>query len=406
MTQSQSGSSGSAPGATTGSPSAASVSLRVLLEEMIERDASDLHITAGERPKLRVDGDIVDSNVEAVLNPKDTLQLAYSVLTENQKKRFEMEDELDFSFGIQNLARFRGNCFKQRGCVSIAIRQIPFNIRTFQDLGLPPVVAKMAERPRGLVLVTGPTGSGKSTTLAALIDKVNRERKGHIITVEDPIEFIHRHQSCIVNQREVGSDTHSFANALKYALREDPDVILIGEMRDLETIAAALTIAETGHLVFATLHTNSAAEAINRIIDVFPSHQQSQVRAQLAFVLEGILTQTLLPRARGRGRVLAAEILLITPAIRALIRDDKIHQVYSLMQAGKKWGMQTLNDALYQLFVAREVSEEECLRVSADPNEFLKMIGRKTLDDEGAGGGSGGGADGRAKLAAVAGNRR
>ncbi|HEX6315125.1 MAG TPA: type IV pilus twitching motility protein PilT [Gemmatimonadaceae bacterium] len=356
--------------------------MRSLLEEMIERDASDLHITAGERAKLRVDGDIVNSNEETVLSPKDTLQLAYSVLTENQKKRFEMDDELDFSFGIQNLARFRGNCFKQRGCVSMAIRQIPFNIRTFQDLGLPAVVAKMAEKPRGLVLVTGPTGSGKSTTLAAMIDKVNRERKGHIITVEDPIEFIHRHHSCIVNQREVGSDTHSFSNALKYALREDPDVILIGEMRDLETIQAALTIAETGHLVFATLHTNSAAEAINRIIDVFPSHQQSQVRAQLAFVLEGIVTQTLLPRARGRGRVMAAEILVITPAMRALIRDDKVHQIYSLMQSGKKFGMQTLNDALYQLYVSREVTEEECLRVSSDPNEFLRMIGRSPQEEE------------------------
>src|SRR5688500_4640214 len=358
------------------------LNLRALLEEMIERDASDLHITAGERPKLRIDGDIQTSNSEVVMTPKDTLQIAYSVLTENQKKRFEMDDELDFSFGIQNLARFRGNCFKQRGCVSMAIRQIPFNIRTFQDLGLPAVVAKMAEKPRGLVLVTGPTGSGKSTTLAAMIDKVNRERKGHIITVEDPIEFIHRHHSCIVNQREVGSDTHSFSNALKYALREDPDVILIGEMRDLETIQAALTIAETGHLVFATLHTNSAAEAINRIIDVFPSHQQSQVRAQLAFVLEGIVTQTLLPRARGRGRCMAAEILVITPAMRALIRDDKVHQIYSLMQSGKKFGMQTLNDALYQLYISREVTEDECLRVSSDPNEFLRMIGRSPQEEE------------------------
>lgn len=381
---------------TSGGATGTTVTLRTLLEEMIERDASDLHITAGERPKLRVDGDIVNSNIDVVLSPKDTLQLAYSVLTENQKKRFEMEDELDFSFGVQNLARFRGNCFKQRGCVSMAIRQIPFNIRTFQDLGLPPVVARMAEKPRGLVLVTGPTGSGKSTTLAALIDKVNREWKGHIITVEDPIEFIHRHQNCIVNQREVGSDTHSFANALKYALREDPDVILIGEMRDLETIQAALTIAETGHLVFATLHTNSAAEAINRIIDVFPSHQQSQVRAQLAFVLEGIITQTLLPRARGRGRVMAAEILVITPAMRAIIRDDKVHQIYGLMQSGKKYGMQTLNDALYQLYMAREVSEEECLRVSGDPNEFLRMIGRTPLDD---------GSDAR-RAAAMSGTKR
>jgi twitching motility protein PilT len=357
------------------------VNLRLLLEEMIERGASDLHITAGERPMMRIDGDIQKSRTEYVLQPKDTLQLAYSVLTENQKKRFEMEDELDFSFGIQNLSRFRGNCFKQRGCVSIVMRQIPFSIKTFADLNLPPVIAKLAEKPRGLVLVTGPTGSGKSTTLAAMIDKINRERKGHILTVEDPIEFIHKHQGCIVNQREVGSDTKSFGTALKYALREDPDVVLVGEMRDLETIHAGITIAETGHLAFATLHTNSAAEAINRIIDVFPSHQQSQVRAQLAFVLEGIITQTLLPRRTGKGRVMAAEILVVTPAIRALIRDDKIHQIYSSMQSGKKFGMQTLNDSLYQLYTAKEVTEDECLRVSGDPNEFLRMIGKTAVDE-------------------------
>jgi twitching motility protein PilT len=352
-----------------------------LLEEMIERDASDLHITAGERPKLRIDGDITNSQIEYVMTPKDTLMLAYSVLTENQKKRFELEDELDFSFGIQNLARFRGNCFKQRGCVSMVIRQIPFSVKTFQDLGLPAVIARLAERPRGLVLVTGPTGSGKSTTLAAMIDKINRERKGHIITVEDPIEFIHRHQGCIVNQREVGTDTKSFSNALKYALREDPDVILIGEMRDLDTVQAALTIAETGHLAFATLHTNSAAEAVNRIIDVFPSHQQSQVRAQLAFVLEGIITQTLLAKAKGRGRSLAAEILVVTPAVRALIRDDKVHQIYSVMQSGKKYGMQTLNDALYNLYMGREVDLDECLRVTSDQNELLRMVGQPGLDE-------------------------
>ncbi len=359
-----------------------SFNLRALLEEMIEREASDLHITAGERPKLRVDGDITNSSVTEILTPKDTLQLAYSVLTENQKKRFETEDELDFSFGIQNLARFRGNCFKQRGCVAMVIRMIPFNVRTFQDLGLPPVVAKLAERPRGLILVTGPTGSGKSTTLAAIIDKINKERKGHIITVEDPIEFIHRHHSCIVNQREVGTDTKSFSTALKYALREDPDVILVGEMRDLDTISSALTIAETGHLALATLHTNSAAESINRIIDVFPSNQQSQVRAQLAFVLEGVLTQTLLQKARGRGRCMASEIMVATPAIRALIRDDKIHQIYSAMQSGKKFGMQTMNDSLYQLYVSREVTQDECLRVSSDPNEFLRMIGEKPVEEQ------------------------
>ncbi|MDQ8163439.1 MAG: type IV pilus twitching motility protein PilT [Gemmatimonadota bacterium] len=362
-------------------PAQTPVSLRTLLDEMIAREASDLHISAGDRPKLRVDGDIVNSSVEHVLTPRDTLQLAYSVLTENQKKRFEMEDELDFSFGIANLSRFRGNVFKQRGCVSMVIRQIPFQIKTFADLQLPPVIAGFADRPRGLVLVTGPTGSGKSTTLAAMIDKINTERRGHIITVEDPIEFIHRHRNCIINQREVGADTKSFSSALKYALREDPDVILIGEMRDLETIQAALTIAETGHLVFATLHTNSAAEAINRIIDVFPSHQQSQVRAQLAFTLEGIITQVLLPKLSGRGRAMAAEILVMTPAMRALIRDDKVHQIISLMQSGKKFGMQTMNDALYQLYVSRQVSSDECVRASGDPNEFLRMIGKGPTDD-------------------------
>ncbi|HMC53978.1 MAG TPA: type IV pilus twitching motility protein PilT [Gemmatimonadaceae bacterium] len=362
-----------APASPTGAPQ--SLNLKVLLEEVIEKGASDLHITAGERPKLRVDGDIVGSKIDYVMQPKDTMQLAYSVLTENQKKRFEMEDELDFSFGIQNLARFRGNCFKQRGCVSMVIRQIPFNIKSFEELKLPKVIADLSDRPRGLILVTGPTGSGKSTTLAAMIDRINKSIKGHIITIEDPIEFIHKHQSCIVNQREVGADTKSFGAALKYALRQDPDVVLIGEMRDLETISAGLTIAETGHLAFATLHTNSAAEAINRIIDVFPSHQQSQVRAQLAFSLEGIITQTLLPKAKGRGRAMAAEILVCTPAIRALIRDDKIHQIYSMMQSGKKFGMQTMNDALYQLYMSREVAWEEVIRASSDPVELARMCG-------------------------------
>jgi len=356
-------------------PGAQALNLRVLLEEVIERGASDLHITAGERPMLRIDGDMTRSNIDFVLQPKDTLQLAYSVLTENQKKRFETEDELDFSFGIQNLARFRGNCFKQRGCVSMVIRQIPFNIKTFDDLKLPKVIADLSDKPRGLILVTGPTGSGKSTTLAAMLDKINKEMKGHMITIEDPIEFIHKHQNCIVNQREVGSDTKSFQSALKYALRQDPDVVLIGEMRDLETIQAGLTIAETGHLAFATLHTNSAAEAINRIIDVFPAHQQSQVRAQLAFSLEGIITQTLLPKMGGKGRAMAAEILVVTPAIRALIRDDKIHQIYSMMQSGKKYGMQTMNDALYQLYMSKTVALEEVLRATHDQGELMRMIG-------------------------------
>ena len=359
-----------------------SINLRTLLEEMIEKEASDLHVTVGECPKLRIDGDIVNASFTEVMTAKDTLHLAYSVLTENQKKRFETEDELDFSFGIQNLARFRGNCFKQRGCVGMVIRMIPFQVKSFEELGLPPVIAKLSERPRGLVLVTGPTGSGKSTTLAAMIDKINRERKGHIITVEDPIEFIHRHQSCLVNQREVGTDTKSFANALKYALREDPDIILVGEMRDLETISAALTIAETGHLALATLHTNSSAESINRIIDVFPSSQQPQVRAQLAFVLEGVITQTLLQNSSGRGRSLATEILVATPAIRALIRDDKVHQIYSALQSGKKHGMQTMNDSLYQLHMTRRVSPEECLRVSPDPKEFMRTIGMTPPEEE------------------------
>ena len=361
--------------ATAAPPQESKLNLRSLLEEMISRGASDLHISAGERPKLRIDGVMLNAKHETALVPKDTLQIAYSVLTENQKKTFEMESELDFSFGIQDLARFRGNCFKQRGCVSIVIRQIPINIKTFDELGLPPVLAEFTERPKGLVLVTGPTGSGKSTTLAAMIDRINRKTRGHIITIEDPIEFVHRHQGCLINQREIGSDTKSFSAALRSALRQDPDVVLIGELRDLETIAAALTIAETGHLAFATLHTNSAAETINRVIDVFPSNQQTQIRAQLAFVLEGVVTQQLLSKATGSGRVMAAEIMVCTPAIRALIREDKIHQIMSQMQAGKKFGMQTLADSLYTLYMQREIALEEALRITPDQNEFLRMVG-------------------------------
>ena len=363
-------------------PQQQELSLRVLLQEMIQRGASDLHITVGNPARLRIDGDLANSRIAQVLTPKETLSLAYSILTDNQKKRFETEDELDFSFGVQNLSRFRGNVYKQRGCVAMAIRQIPYEIISIEKLGLPPIVNQLANRPRGLVLVTGPTGSGKSTTLAAMVDKVNKERKGHIITIEDPIEFIHRHQGCMINQREVGADTKTFSAALKYALRQDPDIILVGEMRDLETIGAALTIAETGHLVFATLHTNSAAESINRIIDAFPSHQQSQVRAQLAFVLEGVVTQTLIPRAKGKGRVAAVEVMICTPAIRAVIRDEKIHQIYSLMQAGKKHGMQTMNDALHMLYMKGEVTLEEALKRSSDPNELLRAVGEKIPGDE------------------------
>ena len=351
------------------------INLRALLQEMIQRGASDLHVTVGNPAMIRVDGDLVKSKIGQALTPKDTLTLAYSILTENQKKRFEVEDELDFSFGVQNLSRFRGNVYKQRGCVAMAIRQIPYEIVPLAKLGMPPILGKLAERPRGLVLVTGPTGSGKSTTLAAMVDKVNRERKGHIITIEDPIEFIHRHQNCIINQREVGADTQSFTSALKYALRQDPDVVLIGEMRDLETIGAAVSIAETGHLVFATLHTNSAAESINRIVDAFPAHQQSQIRSQLAFVLAGVITQTLVPKAKGKGRVCAVEVMVCTPAISAVIRDDKIHQIYSLMQAGKKHGMQTMNDSLQMLYMKGEVTLEEALKRSGDQKELLRAVG-------------------------------
>ena len=372
--------------------SSGTINLRALLREMIERDASDLHLTAGERPMLRIDGKLTNGSVDRKLTPRETESLAYSILTEEQKTRFEKQDELDFSFGVENLSRFRGNVFRQRGSVALALRQIPHEIHGFEELGLPNTVSKLAEKPRGMVLVTGPTGSGKSTTLAAMVDKVNRERQGHIVTIEDPIEFVHEHKNCIVNQRQVGEDTQGFATALKYVLRQDPDVILVGEMRDLETIQAALTIAETGHLCFATLHTNSCAETINRIIDVFPSHQQQQVRAQLAFVLEGVVTQTLIPRASGSGRVVACEIMVATPAIRALVRDDKVHQIYSALQSGKKHGMQTLNDSLYQLYMQREIDLEDALRVSADPSELQRMMGGPA--GSGAEGGPGAGGTG------------
>jgi twitching motility protein PilT len=361
-------------------PVANTVNLRALLEEMIERDASDLHITAGDKPKLRIDGDITDANVDVVLNPKDTLQLAYSILTENQKKRFETEDELDFSFGIQNLARFRGNCFKQRGCVSLVIRQIPFNIRTFEELGLPNAVAKMAERPRGLVLVTGPTGSGKSTTLAALIDKINRERRGHIITVEDPIEFVHRSQNCLVQHREVGVHTRSFANALRGALREDPDILLVGEMRDLETIELALTAAATGHLVFGTLHTSSASKAVDRVIDVFPTNQQNQIRATLAESLKGVIAQNLFKRIDKPGRVAALEVLVVDIAIANLVREAKTHQIPGMIQVGKKKGNQPLDDAIMDHLRNMRISPEEAYDKAIDKKKFRPFLKEPPLD--------------------------
>ncbi|BDG09046.1 type IV pilus twitching motility protein PilT [Anaeromyxobacter paludicola] len=348
--------------------------LHQLLKAMVEKGASDLHITTGSPPQLRIDGKLVPLKTPP-LTPVETKQLCYSILTDSQKHKFEEENELDLSFGVKGLSRFRANVFMQRGAVSGAFRTIPFKILTFQELGLPPIAAELARKPRGLVLVTGPTGSGKSTTLASIIDKINTDRHEHIITIEDPIEYLHPHKNCVVNQREVGADTQSFKKALKYILRQDPDVVLIGEMRDLETIEAALVISETGHLAFATLHTNSAVQTINRILDVFPPYQQPQVRAQLSFVLEGILTQNLLPRATGAGRVLAAEVLVPNPAIRNLIREDKVHQVYSQMQVGQsKFGMQTFNQALAALYLKRLVTAEEALARSSDPEELRSML--------------------------------
>ena len=350
------------------------VGMRDLLEEMVKQEASDLHLTAGLPPQFRVDGNVVGSQFE-VLNGDETRRLAYSILNDEQKKRFENEKELDFSFGVQGISRFRANVFQQRGVTSMAIRKIPYTIHTFEQLGLPPVCRELINRTQGLVLVTGPTGSGKSTTLATMVDTINTERAGHIITIEDPIEFVHQHKKCIVNQREVNSDTKSFPDALKYVLRQDPDVILIGEMRDRETIGAALTIAETGHLALATLHTNSTFESINRIVDVFPPGQQNQVRSQLAFSLSGVITQQLIPRARGAGRVLALEIMVCTPGIKAMIRDNKTHQIYGLMQAGQKHGMQTMNQSLYQAVVNKWISEEQAIGRSSDPTELAQMLG-------------------------------
>jgi twitching motility protein PilT len=350
------------------------ISLRELLEDMMKADASDLHLTAGLPPMFRVDGHLQKSRFE-VLTAEDTRQIAYSVLNDEQKKSFENHKELDLSFGVQGMSRFRANVFLQRGVTTMAIRKIPYDILDFDALGLPPAVKKFADLPRGLVLVTGPTGSGKSTTLASMIDHINRSRKGHILTIEDPIEYVHHHKNCMINQREIKSDTETFENALKYVLRQDPDVILVGEMRDRETIASAVTIAETGHLCLATLHTNSTFESINRIVDVFPSAQQPQIRAQLAFVLEGVVTQQLIPRYKSRGRELVSEVMVCTPAIKALIRDDKVHQIYGIMQAGQKFGMQTMNQSLYQAYANRRISYEDAIGRSSDKDELMKMIG-------------------------------
>jgi twitching motility protein PilT len=352
------------------------VSLRALLEELVKMRASDLHVTAGVPAQLRVDGDLVSSKTSGVLTPDITQRLVYSALNDEQKKTFENTSELDFSFGVKGLARFRGNCFVQRGVVTMVVRVIPFEVTPFDALGLPASVAKLADLPRGLVLVTGPTGSGKSTTLASLIDRINAEKPLHIITIEDPIEFMHSHKRAIVNQREVGADTMSFGAALKHVLRQDPDVILLGEMRDKETMEVALTIAETGHLAFATLHTNSASESITRIVDSFPADQHDQVYSQLAFVLRGVITQTLLPKTGGSGRAMASEVMMCTPAISALIREGKVHQIYSLMQAGQKHGMQTMNQSLVALYNRKEITFEDAVARSPDSKEFEGMVGR------------------------------
>jgi twitching motility protein PilT len=347
-----------------------------LLKIMVDEGGTDLHITTNSPPIIRVHG-VLRRIEHPQLSPAETKQIIYSILNDTQKYKFEEHWELDFSFGIKGLARFRANIFMQRGAVAGAFRRIPYEIWNFEKLGLPPVVATLSHKPRGLVLVTGPTGSGKTTTLAALLDKVNTERSVHIITIEDPIEYLHTHKKAMINQRELHADTKSFPMALRSALREDPDVVLIGEMRDLETIQAAITIAETGHLTFATLHTNSASQTINRMIDVFPPHQQDQVRTQLSMNLEGIVTQALLPKADGRGRVVASEVLIPNPAIRHLIRDNKIHQIYSSMQTGQeKYGMITFNQSLANLYFKRDISMEMAMSVSHNSEELSELAKR------------------------------
>jgi twitching motility protein PilT len=360
--------------------------LHQLLKVMLDKGASDLHVTTGSPPQLRIDGELVPLRTDA-MTPVDTKQLCYSILTDAQKLRFEEDQELDLSFGVKGLARFRANLFVQRGAVAGAFRLVPFNIMPLEDLGLPKTVADMCERPRGLVLVTGPTGSGKSTTLASMVDRINTRHRSHIVTIEDPIEFLHPHKNCLVNQREVGSDTQGFAKALRHILRQDPDVVLIGEMRDLETIEAAMTISETGHLCLATLHTTSAIGSINRIIDVFPPHQQSQIRAVLSFVLEGVVSQTLIPRASGSGQVLCAEVMIPTPAIRNLIREDKLHQIYSQMQLGQtKHGMVTMNQSLCELFVKRLITLDDAMSRSSDVDELKTLISSASSGSAGPGG--------------------
>ncbi|MDD5284282.1 MAG: PilT/PilU family type 4a pilus ATPase [Desulfuromonadaceae bacterium] len=350
------------------------LSLHQLLKTLVESNGSDLHITTNSSPQIRVDGKLIPLDFPP-MNQVETKQLCYSVLTDAQKHKFEEDNELDLSFGVKGLSRFRGNMFVQRGAVAGVFRVIPYEILTFEQLSLPPVVKELASKTRGLILVTGPTGSGKSTTLASIIDYININRHEHIVTIEDPIEYLHPHKGCLVNQREVGADTKGFKYALKYVLRQDPDVVLVGELRDLETIEAALTLSETGHLCLATLHTNSCVQTINRVVDVFPPYQQTQIRAQLSFVLEGVMSQMLIPRNNAKGRALALEIMVPNPAIRNLIREDKIHQIYSQMQVGQdKFGMQTMNQALFTLLQKRQISLDDAIGRSQDPDELRQMI--------------------------------
>ncbi len=350
------------------------VTMEQLLKVMFDKGASDMHITTGTPPVIRVDGDIFPFNTPP-LKAEDTKRLCYSVMNDEQKSTFEEHSEVDFSFGVDGLARFRANVFTQQGVVAGAFRTIPFRIQSFEELGLLPVIEDLLQRPSGLIVVTGPTGSGKTTTLAAMIDRLNSTRRLHIMTIEDPIEYIHPHKLSIVNQRELGGDTKSFKSALKHVLRQDPDIVLIGEMRDLETMEAALTISETGHLVFATLHTNSAVSSITRIIDAFPAHQQSQVRTKLSLTLQAVITQQLIARKSGSGRVMAMEVLVPNMAIRNLIREDKIHQIYGQMQVGQEQhGMQTLNQSLAQLVKKGDISPEEAMLRSLEPDELRTML--------------------------------
>src|SRR3974390_2544600 len=361
------------------------LSLSDLLKRMLEMNGSDLHITTNSPPQIRVHGHLVPLDLPQ-MTPAETKQQSISGMSDSKKHRFEESLELDFSFGLKGLARFRANVFNQRGASAAVFRLIPFEIKSFHQLGLPPVVSKLCDKPRGLVLVTGPTGSGKSTNLAAMIDKINTERHDTLLHLEDPIEFVHMNKNCVVNQRELHSDTKSFSDALRAALREDPDVVLIGEMRDLETIESALRIAETGHLTFGTLHTNSATSTINRIIDVFPAHQQPQIRAQLSLVLEGIMCQSLLPRIDGKGRAMIMEILVPNASVRNLIREDKIHQIYSSMQSGQeKFGMQTFNQALATAYFAKLITLDMALSRSSNPDELQDMINRGVTSTPSAG---------------------